>query len=168
MKNFIEIEDYMSIIPILKAEIEVLERLSSSHEEVRKAVCGREWTDFDKLITELNKLSEEFEILEKKRADAFLQFAGRSLDEDMSFYNVITKMPHVLREEFSALYRQLKIFVLRIRLANESLMNYIIEAKATVDDFLSAAFPDRKGRLYTRNGTQHRPDMRSMVLDRSL
>ena len=168
MKNLIEIEAYKSIIPILKAEIAVLESLSRSHEEVRQAVCGRKWTDFEKLIGELNKLSAEFEALEIKRAEAFSQLARQTDDEDMNFYNVIIKMPYLLRDEFSSLYRQLKVFVLRIRLANESLMNYIVEAKATVTDFLGAAFPDRKGRLYTRQGTEMEADMRSMVLDRSL
>ncbi|MDR1212333.1 MAG: hypothetical protein LBK40_08905, partial [Spirochaetaceae bacterium] len=65
-------------------------------------------------------------------------------------------------------FRQVKLLILRIRMANESLLRYIEEAKTTVADFLDAAFPDRRGRFYTCRGKTVASDMRSMVLDRSL
>jgi hypothetical protein len=46
------------------------------------------------------------------------------------------------------------------------LAHYLRQAHALVSDFLDAAFPDRKGRFYTRQGTPRAADMRSMVLDR--
>ena len=56
----------------------------------------------------------------------------------------------------------------KIRLTNDTLLRYLNEARATAAAFLEAAFPDLKGRLYSRRGTQVPADMRSMVLNQRL
>jgi hypothetical protein len=68
----------------------------------------------------------------------------------------------------SGLYRSIKTRTLELRLANEALAKYLGEMQAVVSDFLEAVFPDRKGRLYTRQGTQIPPDMLGMALNQSL
>jgi hypothetical protein len=55
---------------------------------------------------------------------------------------------------------------MKIRFENESLLHYIREARALVNDFLGAAFPGRRGAIYGRRGVPVEPDMRSIVLNR--
>jgi hypothetical protein len=47
-------------------------------------------------------------------------------------------------------------------------MTYLNEARLLVAGFLDAAFPDRKGKIYSRRGVQVQADMRSMVLNKQL
>ncbi|QQO07521.1 hypothetical protein [Breznakiella homolactica] len=163
-------EDFDNCMLILSQEVTVLENLSACQDLVRKAVMNREWVDFDGKISSLNDLSDQFEALEFERTRLFARYsqAGDGIAEEEGFYAMALRLPLGQRHAMTSLYRQLKMYILRIRLANDSLMHYINEAKLTVSEFLEAAFPDRKGRLYSRRGTQIPSDMRSMVLNRSL
>jgi hypothetical protein len=165
-----KLQDMDICLEILNEEIGILESLALSQDTVRQAVLAREWTDFDEKINELNRHSIRFEELEAERSRLFMRFLppGEKNDEDLSFYSLISRFPVEKRNHFADRFRQVKLLILRIRLANESLLKYIEEARTTVSGFLEAVFPDRKGRFYTRRGKTVPSDMRSMVLDRSL
>ena len=45
---------------------------------------------------------------------------------------------------------------------------FTVAASDETGAFLEAAFPDRRGKLYSRRGTAVPAEMRSLVLDRSL
>ncbi|MDR2246268.1 MAG: hypothetical protein LBE17_06305, partial [Treponema sp.] len=76
------------------------------------------------------------------------------------------RLPAEERKLLTGLYRNLKLAVFRVGIENTALMNYLNGIRGIVSDFIAAAFPDRKGKLYTRRGGQVHADMRSMVLDR--
>jgi hypothetical protein len=161
--------EYETCILILRQEIALMEKITSLQLLVRTAVMNREWVDFESLLNSLGEISGEFESLEFERERIFSGFAERtgSKDEPAGFYSLASRLPDTERRELTELYRRLKLEHIRIRLANDSLMGYLKEARTTVAGFLEAAFPDRKGRLYSRRGTQIPSDMRSMVLNRS-
>ncbi|MDR2184812.1 MAG: hypothetical protein LBO80_03970 [Treponema sp.] len=155
---------------ILTREIGLLEKITLVQSQVKNAVINREWTGFELFFDTLGKFSAEFEALEKERiglfADLFPRKDGK--DESAGFYAMVSRFPAEERKALTGLYRQLKMETFKIRLANDALLRYIDEARVTVAAFLEAAFPDRKGRLYSRRGTQVPSDMRSMVLNRRL
>ena len=154
---------------ILKQETDLLETIGSLQIEVRQAVLNREWADYELLTSRMAEYSSQFELLERERIGIFHSFSPRieGSDESAGFYSMIAQLPLPLRKELSELYRDLKMAILKIRLANESLTQYLDEAKISVKSFIDAAFPDRKGRLYSRLGTHVQSDVRSMVLNRS-
>ncbi len=154
---------------ILRQETSLLERFAAAQEVVRHAVFAREWVDLEALLNRLDGYAQDFQALETERARIFeevLRTEGRNGDS-VGFYTIISRLPEGKRRELTDLYRRLKLDTLKVRLANEALTRYLSEAKTTVSNFLEAAFPDRKGRLYTRRGTQMPSEMRSIVLDRS-
>jgi hypothetical protein len=137
---------------------------------VRNAVIAREWADFEGYMDTLNLIGIEFRSLDAEREQLFAVFARQSGSNNtgVGFYSLIARFPEEERRELSNLYRKLKIDTLKIGFANDSLTAYIGEARTTLHDFLDAAFPDRKGRIYSNRGTQVPSDMRSMVLNQSL
>jgi hypothetical protein len=153
---------------VLQGEIALVEKIASVQISVRNAVISREWTNFEMLFNKLGELSKEFEALESERIEIFMKIAEKygTRDESAGFYTLISRLPQDERKEAAGLYRRLKMETFKTRLANDTLMVYLNEAKATVEAFLEAAFPDRKGRLYSRQGIERMADMRSMVLDR--
>jgi hypothetical protein len=152
---------------ILQAQTEILENISAIQESVRNAVIKREWTDFEALLGAMNRYSEEFQTLETERAAIFSDLSGDT-GKNGAFYSMVSRLPAEQRKTMSDMYRNLKLRALRVRVANESLVTYLDEAKTTAGSFMEAAFPDRKTRLYSRWGTRISADMRSMVVNQSL
>ncbi len=154
---------------ILQQEIALLERLGAAQEVVRTAVVNRDWTDLERVIARLNEYGQEFQQVEEQRARLFSELTSESgyPQEEVGFYGLITHLPLEQRKELTDLYRRLKLDTLRIRLANDSLNQYLSVARGIVSDFLQAAFPDRKGKRYSRQGKEIHSEMRSIVLDRS-
>jgi hypothetical protein len=152
---------------VLRREIALVEKIASIQASVRNAVINREWADFELLFNTFGELSRNFEALESERIGIFAELSKKTggRDESAGFYALASRLPQDERKEVTGLYRKLKMETFKIRLANDTLLGYLNEAKATVAAFLEAAFPDRKGRLYSRQGIQRPADMRSMVLD---
>jgi hypothetical protein len=163
-------QSYTECALVLKRELELLDRISALQAQVKNAIINREWTDFEGRFESLAAAGDEFAALDLERARAFARLAGEAgLDsEGASFYRCAARLPEAERRELSELYRRIKMRTLELRLASESLAAYLDEIQTLVSGFLEAVFPDRKGRLYSRRGTQVSPDMRSLVLNRSL
>ena len=148
---------------LLFKEIELLEKIPPLQKMIREAVIKREWTDYELLMQSLGEIGASFEILETERESLFKNIA---LDDE-SFYAWTARLPSKEREEITGLYRNLKMTTLQIRIANDSLMEYLKEAKTAVSGFLEKAYPSRRGKMYSREGTEREADMRSVVVNRS-
>jgi hypothetical protein len=81
---------------------------------------------------------------------------------------MVARLDEASRRELTDLYRRLKLDTLKVRLANDALSAYLSAARETLADFLNAAFPDRRGKIYSRRGAAVHSEMRSIVLDRSI
>jgi hypothetical protein len=152
---------------ILKKETALLECLAATQEVVRTSVFARDWTDLDAMLSRLDLYGKEFEQLEIERASVFGELGGNA-GESAGFYALVSRLDVTARKELADLYRKLKLDTLKVRLANDALSTYLSDARATLAGFLEAAFPDRRGRIYSRRGAQVHPEMRSIVLNRSL
>jgi hypothetical protein len=162
---------------ILGQEIEALQSIAGAQQQVWEAVLKREWTGFEALLAMTGRIGAELENLEGERQGLFRELPGFSGDRDgktgettdeTGFYRLIAPLPPEERKELAAKYRELRMAVLRVKINNENLLAYIAGVRATMSAFIESAFPDRKGRLYTRRGAVAPPDMRCMVLNRRL
>ncbi|MCL1814979.1 MAG: hypothetical protein FWG27_04055 [Treponema sp.] len=151
---------------ILLKEIEILEQIPPLQGLIREAVVKREWTDYEVLMQSLGEIGTRFEIIDAEREALFKTLADG--EEPESFYAWASRLPEKEREEISSLYRKLKMITLQIRIANDTLMEYLREAKSTVSGLLEKAYPDRRGKMYSRRGTEREADMRSVMVNRSL
>ncbi|MDR2052864.1 MAG: hypothetical protein LBP80_05560 [Treponema sp.] len=164
--------EYERCVSVLNAETELAGKICAMVTVVRRAVESRAWTDFEPLMGNLAQSGAEFEALEREREAAFAALAektgenGAAFVKEAGFYALAARLPPEERKALSALYRGLKMNILRVGIENTALMNYLNGLRGIVSDFIAAAFPDRKGRLYSRRGGQVHADMRSMVLNR--
>jgi hypothetical protein len=152
---------------VLRQETELLTKIGALQKQVWETVFNRVWENFEGLMESLNVLGAEFGILEQEREKLMAEFAGDESGEGGSFYRLVSRLPGAEGRELAGLYRTLKTEALRVQIAGDSLMNYIGQAKITVTGFLEAAFPERKGKVYSRQGSLIPADMRSMVLNQS-
>ncbi|MDR2394280.1 MAG: hypothetical protein LBD93_09025 [Treponema sp.] len=161
---------------ILQLQNEVLEKIAGIQESVRNAVIKREWTDFESLLSTMNQYGDQFQVLEAERAtllsnclegDTTPAKKGNK-DTKPSFYSLVSRFPEQDRNGLTEMYRNLKLRALKIRMANESLVVYLDEAKTLINSFLEAACPERKTQFYSRWGTKVAMDARSMMVNHSL
>jgi hypothetical protein len=162
--------EYDECACVLKQELELLEQIQVLQSQVKDAVRNRQWTDFQGHLGSLAAIGDEFEALEQKRVQNFISFAKCMgfTGEGVGFYTFAARLPETERRELSDLYRRIKMRTLGVRFTNDSLTSYLDETQTVVSGFLEAVFPDRKGKIYSRRGTQVTPDMRSMVLNQTL
>jgi hypothetical protein len=150
-------------------EIELLKKIATVQETVRQAVLAREWTDFDWKIAQVNMLGEEFALLDAERDALFSGLAGRletGAGEAPAFYALAALLPKDQQRELCGLYRAIKMETLKMRVFNETLINYLHESRTMAAAYLEALFPARGGKLYTRKGDRINGDLKSMVLNR--
>ena len=177
---------------ILIKEHEAVAKAAAFQKLIQTAVLKREWTDLQAHLDGLNKVSAVITALERERETIFAKFQdgndekcgtignfGTELDaphkthlpvelaggDKGRFYTLCMRFSPSERAEIGDIYRSLKLEALRLRLANEAMLEYLGEIRTTLTGFFELAFPDRGGKIYTPRGTPVSHDMRSMVLN---
>jgi len=157
---------FENCVSVLSGEIELLKKISSAQSMVRQAVLNKEWADFDEKTAEVNRLGEEFALLEDQRIELFSALTRlKGGTDETPFYALIIKLPAEENRELSRLYRELKTETLKMRGINESLLIYLHEAKTMAAAYIEAVCPARGGKLYTRRGSRVSQDLKSMVFN---
>ncbi|MCL2210505.1 MAG: hypothetical protein FWB95_01125 [Treponema sp.] len=160
---------------ILLQECELIQGAVAVQEKIRAAVSEREWTDFDTHLNAMNSIENKMVNLESERENLFLVFKSliheksfcENLDDKGQFKELVSLLPKNQRDELNEIYRSLKMESLKLRISNDALMTYISGVKSTLQEFFELAFPERGGKMYTKDGTHFSNDMRCMVLNRS-
>jgi hypothetical protein len=160
-------DEFRACTAILLKEIELLGKIPPLQVLIRDALINREWTDYEFLMEAIGKIGVQFEDLETERIVLFSKFTEEITgSEKYRFYALASRLPDDKRNELTALYRRLKIETLQIKLTNDTLMEYLREAKSAINGLLETAYPDRKGRIYSRDGISREAEMKSVVLNR--
>jgi len=160
---------------ILLQECELIQNAVVEQEKIRQAVTDREWTVFEDHLGAMNSLESKIENLEREREQLFTVFKtlvhqqsfSSNLDAKGQFYALVMLLPVSQRNELTSIYRSLKIEAIKLRMANEALFAYLSGIKSTLKDFFDLAFPERGGKMYTKDGTHFFNDMQSIFLNRS-
>ncbi|MCL1928369.1 MAG: hypothetical protein FWG07_06225 [Treponema sp.] len=148
---------------VLLKEIELLEKIPPLQTMIRDAVIKREWAEYELFMQSIGEIGSQFEVLETEREAIFKSFQAEEKPE--SFYAWAAKLPMDKKEEISGLYRKLKMITLQIKISNDTLMEYIKEAKSAVSGLLERVYPDRRGKMYSRKGVEREADMRSVMVN---
>jgi hypothetical protein len=161
--------EYRRCTAVLEQERELVAKIAGIQALVRRAVMNRQWMDFESHMETLGQIGAQFEDLDRERGRIFASFSGGENareKEAAGFYALASRFPPDERKAITGVYRNLKTETMKVRIESDALMNYLSEASLLVSGFLEAAFPERKGKIYSRSGTQVQADMRSMVLNR--
>ncbi|MDR3130059.1 MAG: hypothetical protein LBU18_00770 [Treponema sp.] len=168
-----EISEYHRCVAVLEQEREFVANIAGIQALVRRAVIERKWLDFESHMETLGRIAVQFEALDKERVRIFAALSGsaggntpgKDGNDAAGFYAFVSRFPPEERKDAACVYRQLKMEALKVRIESGVIMNYLSEAGQLLSDFLEAAFPDRKGKIYSRSGVKIQADMRSMVLN---
>jgi hypothetical protein len=158
---------------VLLRECELIQNAAVIQEKIRHAVMEKDWTVFQDNLSVMNEIECKMEEMEMEREQLFTVFEAmihqksfsENLDAKGRFYKLVTLLPENQRNDLTSIYRNLKLESIKLRLANDTLLTYLNGIKSTLKEFFDLAFPDRAGKMYTKNGTHFSHDMRSLVLN---
>ncbi|MDR0600533.1 MAG: hypothetical protein LBG84_10750 [Treponema sp.] len=149
---------------ILLKEINLLEKIPPLQGQVRDAVLRREWTAYEALTESIGELGAALGALEEERAAVFAALAGET-ETSRSFYAWAARLPPEERRPLADRYRVLRALALQVKLTGEALAAYLQGTRTAIAGVLDRAYPDRRGKLYSRRGTEREADMRSVMIN---
>jgi hypothetical protein len=136
---------------ILESELVLLTRLGGQQSRIKEAVYHKNWLDFDPLMADLARTSRELKDKEDER-----RYMLPSALVGGNFYaaaiNRLSAYTAEQRRHITELYRALKMTLLKIRLDSEALQHYLKESLDFAHDAMEAAFPQTRGKIYSRTG----------------
>jgi len=160
---------------ILLKQSELIQNAVYVQEKIRTAVTNREWAVFEEHLNVMNSIESKMENLESEREQLFMVFEmlahqqgfADNLDAKGRFFKLTEILPEDERNDLIAIYTSLKQEALKLRIENDALFAYLSEIKSTLNDFFALAFPERCGKMYTKNGKQFSNGLSNMVLNRN-
>lgn len=142
-----------ALIDTMKRELELLSLYAVHEEKIQGFIKNKNWKFLEKHIRDMDALSLSIQTVEEERVGLFrAAVAELGLPGDAGFYQLAVRYPEAERDELAALYRNLKLALLRIHGITECIDSYSRTAIDMVQQALKDLFPYRKGNLYTKRG----------------
>jgi hypothetical protein len=138
---------------LMKEEAEALEALSALEDNLRRQVMTHDWTNLDGRLREVHALGEKASQAEQLRAVVY-QKIKRSCQAgpEENFQEILCRVPVEERGSLSELHRRTRLAVEKVKCLTQTLDAYISSSVHTMDRILEEIFPDRRNRIYTRQG----------------
>jgi hypothetical protein len=165
--------EYDLCLTILNQQLEALTKIAAAQTLVRDAVKRKQWIDFNMLIESMNSFSFQIEDLEQQRLAIFEDAA----DNDFAvcrrggaptFYAFAMRFPDTERNSLTNVYRRLKMETAKVRFTSDALNAYLTDARILVSGMIDEAYPERRGKIYSKKGSLRSADMRSLVINAQL
>ncbi|MFP4509451.1 MAG: flagellar export chaperone FlgN [Spirochaetaceae bacterium] len=159
----------IEVCDVIRAQIMTLETIAAEHSRLQEAVMNRDWESLEEQIRVLQAHAHDAGALEEQRKASYgrlRKLLGFGAEE--SFFELLCRLEDEERTELAALYRGLKIAVMRVASANGGLEAYVQSSTQTIEEVLKELFPERKGTIYSRTGRVQRHDDRAFVVNQSL
>ncbi len=135
-----------TICQTLKSEAELLDKIIEVQRGVHECVLKRKWLLLEEKIAKMNELSSCFSELDKKREE---------LESEYSFKDF----------ELAGAKAQVKSRLLKSKLENKVLNEYIFTTKNFLQGIFDQVLPERRNVTYSRYGKIVKPELHNVVLD---
>lgn len=171
MKSTIKSAEEMldGLCAVLMQEIQLLDLLAERERALQGHLLDRDWHGLQLIIDEMTTLSEQIQIAERSRSHHFAALRlSMGLGESAGFSELIARLDAAATDRLRALYRGLKISVMRIRSLTGGIDAYVASSTATMRSFLEESSPDHRGTIYGRDGAAGNAGTRALVVDRQL
>lgn len=134
---------------ILESEETVLSEIIAKQTKLKKAMNDKNWPCLMECISELDKLAEQFNVIDEKRA----QFSdGKAGDVEMN-------------DEEAVLLSNVRGKLIKCRAESRAMCEYIHIAKEFVQTVLDNAVPGSRARVYSKKGYVTNSQPSSVVLN---
>ncbi len=153
----------------MRRQTALFEIVLAEEGSMRDSIRSRDWEALSRSLKAVEALEAEIQALEDRRMEVFrVLLAEEGLAPDSSFYVWAVTLPPVERDAITEAYRVLKYRALAARVSGTGIARYLTETRRLLGSIMEELFPQKRARIYDRRGERREPEMRSVVLDRSL
>ena len=153
----------------MQEECDLLDQFRKYEAELKACIYGKDWGGLESVIGVLTSMAEKLSDIEAVRHEHFERLRGESLEApEASFYQVIVHLPVSDREHLAAMYRKMKLTVLDIQTITWCINEHVHGINDALQQVLDELFPHRKGRMYSKEGTQAESGTNPMLINRSM
>ena len=139
-----EVKTELSVL--LKNESALLDKIICEQKTLHECVLKRQWLLLEESLSKLNEMSETFAQLDKKREELSAGFNKGDF-------------------ELSALKAEVKSKLLKSKLENRVLSEYIVTTRQFLQGVFDDVLPERRNVTYTRYGKLIKPELHNVVVD---
>ncbi len=150
-------------------EIQLMERFFELEEKLQEAVKSKRWSELEKRLNALKKISLNIEMADKKRDRYFAALKGLlGIPPDRSFNEIVRFFDKELQDELLRIHTELKLGVLKVK-SSTGRLGYLFRVLSdSMNEILTEIFPHRKGKIYSQNGRAKSYSEESFVVNQSL
>ncbi len=145
MENDKELKDRLLLV--MREESQLLDVILKQQEVVHSLVLKRKWLELENVLKELQKMSDNFTELDNKREELFSK-----IDVSGDF-------------EFSSAVSQVKSKLIKSKLQNKVLNEYISTTKDFLQGIFDEVLPERRNVTYSRYGKIVKPELHNVVIN---
>lgn len=158
-----------SLCSVMLQEIELLDLLAERERELQSQLLDRDWHQLQVVIEDMTRLSEEIQRFEQLRSEAFAGLCRcYGVRAPAGFAELIARLDDTSAGRLRALYRSLKVSVMRIRSLTGGIDAFVTAGTTTMRSFLEESSPDHRGTIYGRDGNAGNGRAHAVVVDRRL
>ena len=139
-----EVKTELSVL--LKNESALLDKIICDQKTLHECVLKRQWLLLEESLSKLNEMSETFAQLDKKREELSAGFNKGDF-------------------ELSSLKAEVKSKLLKSKLENRVLSEYIVTTRQFLQGVFDDVLPERRNVTYTRYGKLIKPELHNVVVD---
>ena len=139
-----EVKTELSVL--LKNESALLDKIICEQKTLHECVLKRQWLLLEESLSKLNEMSETFAQLDKKREELSAGFNKGDF-------------------ELSSLKAEVKSKLLKSKLENRVLSEYIVTTRQFLQGVFDDVLPERRNVTYTRYGKLIKPELHNVVVD---
>ena len=157
------------LIRHMEEEIALLDSFAKIEESVRLYIRESDWENLNAALLEIEPVSVGIEKAEEQRGAVYTELR-EALGEpaQAGFYQVAVRLDSDKREQLSALYRTLKLSVIKIQGITWSIDAHVRAVGNTISQVLDELFPHRKGKIYGNTGESRAADSGPILINQSL
>jgi hypothetical protein len=136
-------------------------------EQLISLLQQKQWPEVDDFVNRLKALAVEIEQVEENRCKTFAAVCKEvGHREETTLGTILASLEPEFRVNLSALQRQLKESVTKVRSLSNGMLMYSKYMRNTIDDILKEIFPHRKGKIYSQQGKAHVVHEEPVVLNK--
>lgn len=132
---------------ILKREDDLLNKLTDKQVDLRAAITERNWEVLIDVVNAINMISDAFTEIDEQRDEIQRSLTAAEM------------------KEYLPTIRTLRSKLLKCKIENKVLGDYVNVARQFLQDVLDEALPVKGNKNYSRNGTMTQPQLQSVLVD---
>jgi hypothetical protein len=159
----------IELMAAMRRQTALFEIIIAEEVSMRESIRDRDWERLAKSLKTVEALEGEIKVIEENRSALFSSLLeDAEVGPESGFYVWAVTLPEALRDEITETYRVLKYRALAARVSGAGIATYLTETRRLLGSIMEELFPQKRARIYDRRGVRREPEMRSVVLDKSL